>query len=91
MKEKSYIGLFAIISPEGAVSALEYEGEARRLFRKNGEWLDRFLASESERDNFSGLRIAVIDEFVEVYDKAQRAGKKLVDEDANAYLRDMEF
>ena len=92
MKEKSYIGLFAIISPENSITALKYRGDSYELIRLNGKWMDRmFIVSESEREKTLGGSVPVVDDFIEVFDKAQNTGKKLVEDDANAYLRDMEF
>lgn len=92
MDPKSLVGLFAIISPDNTVSALYYQGEVRHLYRTPEKvWLDAIDFPENEQDSLHGVMIPVIDEFIDVYDEAVAKGKRLVDEDTDEYLRDMEF
>lgn len=91
MEEKSYIGLFAIIGSDNDVIGLKYNGVKRTLFRINGEWLDDYAVPNTHRDKTYGGMVPVVDDFIEVFDKAESTGKRLVEEDALIHLRDMEF
>jgi hypothetical protein len=87
--EKLYKGLFAILNQDDdtTVDYLIFDDGTTFIKRVDGDWV--FLEAEDE-ERLVGLMVPVIDDFIPVFDEAQKTGKTLVESDTDDYLRELE-
>lgn len=88
-QDKSYDGVFAILNQDddSTVDFLVFTNQDTLIKRVNGYWIP---VDDNDAESLGGMMIPVTDDFIKVWDDAEKSGKKLSETDTDNYLRELE-